>query len=84
LTHEEKEDLKEIFDLKLKPVLDRLTEHHDTLYGNGKEGLRVQVDRLEQDSKRNEKSKVFRMTLWGGAVLAGIGGIINLVMGMLK
>ena len=84
MTHADKEEFKEIFDLKLNPIMDKLSEHHETLYGNGKEGLKVQVDRLEQEAKRNAKSQAFRMTLWIGAVIAGIGGIINLAVGMLK
>jgi hypothetical protein len=43
MTHEEREELRDIFEDKPKPVLGRLTEHHETLYGNGREGLKAQV-----------------------------------------
>ena len=80
MTHDDKQELIEIFDLKLDPIISKLKEHHETLYGNGHDGLDKEVDRLSQQAKAAERSQGFRMMLWIGAVLAGLGGLINLAV----
>jgi hypothetical protein len=55
---EDREELKDILGLIVKPIVDLQQEHHKTLFGNGSEGnqgLRVDVDRLKQDTARKDK-----------------------------
>lgn len=58
MNKEDREELKEMLDLTIKPIRDLLNEHHKTLFGDGSEGnqgLRVDMDRVKQDKKRDDK-----------------------------
>ena len=46
-----------------------LAEHHATLYGNGKDGLKTRVDRVEQDHNRWKKGFAFFQTLVSGVLI---------------
>jgi hypothetical protein len=69
---------------ELERVKRLLDDHSETLYGNGHPGLKVEVDRLNQIAKQDEASRKWRSALWAGAVLAGLGGLINLAVAFWK
>ena len=90
MTHLSAEDLEligrvvgEKLDDRIGSIIKSVEEHHETLYGNGHQGLKLDVHDLKAAEATRERSKVFRMTLWSGAVLAGIGGIINFIIMLL-
>lgn len=76
--------ISEVINLKLKPICEDVADHKETLYGNGGEGLKIKLDRVEQTLKGFKQSSKQRSALWIGAVLAGVGGIINLLLGFIK
>ena len=78
------EVIAEKLDDRLRPIQKSIDEHSETLYGNGHPGLKIDVDRLKESAKRSETSRAWRMALWSGAVLAGLGGIINLAIAFFK
>lgn len=54
MNKEDRDELKEMLELVVKPIDKLLQEHHSTLFGDGsdsRQGLRVDVDRLKQDQK---------------------------------
>lgn len=57
-------------------VNDLLNDHHETLYGdgNGRPGLRVRTDRLEQKAKRGEKHF---WAVWAAAVGAAFSAVVS-------
>ena len=58
MNKEDREELKELLALVIKPIDDLLQEHHRTLFGNGTEGnqgLRVDVDRIKQTEKSRDR-----------------------------
>lgn len=58
MNKEDREELKEMLGLIIKPIEELLQEHHSTLFGNGSDGnqgLRVDVDRLKQSETRKDK-----------------------------
>lgn len=70
LTH--LEGMEKLFDAKMEPVSKMLAVHDRTLFGDGSEnnqGLRVRVDRVEQDGKR----RTWLLRAISAPVLAGIG-----------
>lgn len=71
MNREDREELREMLSLVVKPIDDLLQVHDRTLFGNGSEGnqgLRVDVDRLKQGKKNEEKH------FW--LLYAGIVGVI--------
>jgi hypothetical protein len=74
----------QVIDLKLKPICDDVEDHKKTLYGNGGEGIKIKLDRVEQTLQGFKHSSKQRSALWIGAALAGVGGIINLLIGFIK
>ena len=83
------ESERQYFDDKFQGIEGRLEEHHTTLFGNlngnpNRGGLVMAVHDLTEESKRREKSKSYRMWLWGLAALAGLGGLINLIVLFVK
>ena len=80
MNKEDRDELKEMLILHIKPVSDLLSEHHRTLFGNGTDGhqgLRVDVDRLKQEE--NRRTWHIR-ALW----VAFLGGTAKVVFGWLK
>lgn len=64
-----------------RSVLNRsVAKHEETIYGdgNGKEGLRVRIDRLEQSEAGR---KFWVMTAIGAGITAAITGLANLFHG---
>ena len=58
MNQEDREELREMLKLTIKPIDDLLQEHHRTLFGNGTEGnqgVRVDVDRIKQNERRADK-----------------------------
>lgn len=58
MNQQDRSELKEMLDLTVKPIRDLLGEHHKTLFGDGSEGnqgLRVDMDRVKQDKRRDDK-----------------------------
>jgi hypothetical protein len=58
MNKEDREELKELLGMVIKPIDDLLQEHHRTLFGNGSDGhqgLRLDVDRLKQREIGKEK-----------------------------
>lgn len=55
-----------------KRIEELVADHHDTLYGNGRPGLKTSVDRLEQAEIRRSSHLKW---IWGviGAIAAKIG-----------
>ena len=62
--------------IRSRHVQDLLDDHHTALYGdgNGKPGLRMRTDRLEQRAKRGEKHF---WTLWIAAVGAAATAVFS-------
>lgn len=58
MNQQDRAELKEMLELTISPINSLLKEHHKTLFGDGSEGnqgLRVDMDRMKQDKKRDEK-----------------------------
>lgn len=58
MNREDREELKMMIEDALKPVVGLLEEHHRTLFGDGSDagqGLRVHVDRINQDRRRSDR-----------------------------
>ncbi len=80
MTHDERQEVREILQDVIKPLVDRVDNHNETLYGNGKEGLKVDVDRLKTKIIQQEKSQAIKLSLWLLAAAAGLGNIVPLVI----
>ena len=70
--------MTDVIDLKLQPLRSTMHDHQKTLYGNGKDGIKTKLDRVERTLDSMKKSGAKRMGFWLAAALAGIGGIVNL------
>jgi len=70
--------MTDVIDLKLQPVCAMVQENRKTLFGNGDDGLKTKLDRVERTLDSMKKSGAKRMGFWLAAALAGIGGIVNL------
>ncbi len=58
MNQQDRSELKEMLDLTIRPITNLLNEHHKTLFGDGNEGnqgLRVDMDRVKQEKKRDDK-----------------------------
>lgn len=58
MNQQDRAELKDMLDLTIKPIATLLGEHHKTLFGDGSEGnqgLRVDMDRVKQDKRRDDK-----------------------------
>jgi hypothetical protein len=58
MNREDREELREMLEDVLKPIVQRQEEHHSTLFGDGSEanqGLRVNVDRLRVESRTRSR-----------------------------
>lgn len=58
MNKEDREELKELMALILKPIDDLLQEHHRTLFGSGSDdhqGLRVDVHDLKEERKSRDR-----------------------------
>lgn len=76
--------IKDTIELNLKPICDELHDHKETLYGNGKDGLKVIVDRIDQTIKGMKQSRKTRLALWLLAFGAGMGGAVNFIIALGK
>ncbi len=80
MTHDERQEVREILQDIIKPIVNQLNDHHETLYGNGKNGLKVDVDRLKGKLIQQEKSQALKLSLWLLAGAAGLGNILPLII----
>jgi len=60
-----------------------LDEHHLTLYGNGREGLKLRVDRIEQLLINAEKAKKYGWLRITGS-LASVGTLVATCFTLLR
>ena len=68
MNKEDRDELKEMLGLFIKPIVDLQEEHHRTLFGDGSEnnqGLRVDVDRIKQEKKKDDRHF---MVIYSGVV----------------
>ena len=56
----------------LKGTQETVQEHHKTLYGNGREGLKIIVDRIETSQSTAHKMGVFLVGI-AGTLIAWLG-----------
>jgi hypothetical protein len=54
---------------KLDNHIEKIEDHESTLFGNGKDGLKIRVDRLEQDHARWKKGFIFFQTIVSGILV---------------
>jgi uncharacterized membrane protein len=57
---------------RVKHVVADVEDHHDILYGNGREGLKIKVDRIETSQKVANKLWLM-MIATGSAVVGWLG-----------
>ena len=62
----------------------RIDDLEHKVNGNSNSGLMKDVDRLKEQAKREERSQGRRIGFWLAAAIAGVGGLINLAMALLK
>lgn len=74
---------KQALDARLDRGAKDISELKHDMYGNGKEGLKMIVDRLNQD-KKNDEDDSNKIDKWfyvfGAAVLALIGNLIVVIL----
>lgn len=56
----------------LKATQEDVQDHHNTLYGNGREGLKIRVDRIETSQSTAHKMWIAMVGV-AGTVIAWIG-----------
>lgn len=72
MNQQDRSELKEMLDLTMRPITALLDEHHRTLFGDGSEGnqgLRVDMDRVKQDKRRDDRHF---FVIYSGVVGLGI------------
>ncbi|MBM3328203.1 MAG: hypothetical protein FJY67_01860 [Calditrichaeota bacterium] len=84
MTKSDREAMDQLLGLHLDPLKEQLHRHDESLYGNGREGLVVEVDRLKQRSEAATLSRNRRAALWVGAVVAGIGNTLAFLFQLIK